>query len=70
MVAAYIVREMINNSATAELMDENLLLRSQVQDLDIDLIELKTSGTSSMYAAQAEMSTWTMGIRLALSRWN
>ena len=37
----YIVREMINNSATAELMDENLLLRSQVQDLDIDLMNCK-----------------------------
>ena len=53
----YIVREMINNSATADLMDENLLLRSQVQDLDIDLIELQRQvELLQMYAAQAEMS--------------
>ena len=48
---------MINNSATAELMDENLLLRSQVQDLDIDLIRLQRQvELLQMYAAQAEMS--------------
>ena len=53
----YIVREMINNSATADLMDENLLLRSQVQDLDLDLIELQRQmELLQMYAAQAEMS--------------
>ena len=63
----YIVREMINNSSTADLMDENLLLRSQVQDLDLDLIELQRQiELLQMYAAQAEMSNsgpWELDFR-------
>ena len=51
-------------------MDENLLLRSQVQDLDIDLIELQRQvELLQMYAAQAEMSNSVLGTRFTLSGW-
>ncbi len=63
----YIVREMIDNSSTVDLMDENLLLRSQVQDLDLDLMELQRQmELLQMYAAQAEMSNsgpWELDMR-------
>lgn len=63
----YIVREMVNNSASATLMDENLLLRSQVQDLDLDLVELQRQmELLQMYAAQAEMPNsgpWELDVR-------
>ena len=54
---SYIVSELFDINATTELMDENLILRSQVQELDLDMIELERQVEMlQMYAAQAEMS--------------
>lgn len=69
---SYIVSELLDINATTELMDENLLLRSQVQDLDLDMIELERQVEMlQMYATQAEMSNsgpWDLDKSLFPSR--
>ena len=66
----YVIWEMLENTRTAELMEENLLLNSQLQDLSMDVVELERQiELLQMYAVQAEASNtgpwnpeiWTLG---------
>jgi murein DD-endopeptidase MepM/ murein hydrolase activator NlpD len=52
---SYIIWEMLENTRTAELMEENLLLRSQLQDFSMDVVELERQiELLQMYAIQAD----------------
>lgn len=53
---SFIVWEMLENSDSAELMEENLLLQSQLQDFALDVVELERQmELLQMYAVQAEV---------------
>ena len=52
---SFIIWEMLSNSDNAELMEENLLLHSQLQDFALDVVELERQmELLQMYAVQAE----------------
>ena len=53
----FVVWEMIENTRTADLMEENLVLHSQLQDFNMDVVELERQiELLQMYAVQAEAS--------------
>ena len=54
--ATYMLSEMVDNSSSMKLMDENLFLQSQLQDLQLDIVELERQmELLQMYAVQSKM---------------
>ena len=52
----FVLYGLVDTSSTADLMDENLYLRSQVQDLELDVIELERQiELLQMYALEAKI---------------
>ena len=62
--AVYMLSEMVDNSSSMKLMDENLFLQAQLQDLQLDIVELERQmELLQMYAVQSKMPNsggWTL----------